>query len=179
MQSALHRVLQSLTLEVVIHLVRGQLAHIKNGFSRHVLRSDLVTHHAPPAVHRRRAADRPASEAAGRAAESSVPECPAAASESAGGVAGDARGSVARLAIGGWPVASAPPGAVKEWCGACSMSARNAVCKTAFNSIKAWQSTNGEAVRRRRSQAAGSNIQAGTSSDRSLRRSSKPHRQMA
>src|SRR4029453_16985791 len=135
-------------------------------FARHVLRSNLVTHHVPPALHRRRAADRPAGEAVGRAIESSVPECPAAAGESAGGVAGDETASVARLGIGLWPVASAPPEAVKAWCGACSTSARGAVCNTAFNSIKAWQSTNGVAVRRRRSQAAGPNTQAGNSSAR-------------
>ena len=121
----------------------------RDGFSRHVLRSDLVTHHAPPALRRRRAADRPAGEAVGRAVESSAPECPAAATESAGGVAGDETGSVARLGIGLWPVASAPPEAVKEWCCACSTSARDAVCNMAFNSIKAWQSTTGVAVRRR------------------------------
>src|SRR2546425_8359864 len=109
MQSVLHRVLQSLTLEVVIHLVRGRLAHIQDGFSRHVLRSDLVTHHAPPAVHWRRAADRPASEAAGRAVESSVPECPAAASETAGGVAGGERGGGAWAAIGRRPAWLAAP----------------------------------------------------------------------
>src|SRR5438034_7041711 len=142
MQSVLHRVLQSLAFEVVIHLVRGRLAHIQDGFSRHVLRSDLVTHHAPPPLHRRRAADRPAGEAVGRAVESSVPECPAAASESAGEVAGDETASVARLGIGLWPVASAPPRAVKEWCCACSTSAR-AVCNTIFSSINAWQSTDG------------------------------------
>src|SRR5262245_28688215 len=149
MQSVLHCVLQSLAFEVVIHLVRGRLAHVQDGFSRHVLRSDLVTHHAPPVLHRRRAADRRAGAAVGRAVESSVPECPAAASESAGEFAGDGTASVARFGIGVWSVASAPPGAVKEWCGACSMSTRGAVCNTAFNSIKAWQSTKGVAVRRR------------------------------
>src|SRR5437867_4682640 len=136
MQSVLHRVLQSLAFEVVIHLVRGRLAHIQDGFSCHVLRSDLVTHHAPPALHRRRAADRRAGAAVGRAVESSVPECPTAASGNAGMVAGDGTASVARLRIGVGPVASAPPEAVKEWCGACSMSARGAVCNMALNSIK-------------------------------------------
>src|SRR2546425_783543 len=137
MQSVLHRVLQSLAFEVVIHLVRGRLTHIQDGFSRHVLRSDLVTHHAPPALHRRRAADRRAAAAVGRAVEPSVPECPAAASESEGEVAGDETASVARLGIGVWPAASAPPGGVKESCCACSTSARSAVCNTAFNSINA------------------------------------------
>src|SRR5437870_8446418 len=137
MQSVLHRVLQSLAFEVVIHLVRGRLAHIQDGFSRHVLRADLVTHHAPPALHPSRAADRRAGAAVGRAVESSVPECPAAASESAGEGAEDETASVARLPIGVWRVASAPPGAIKEWCGACSTSARGAVGNTAFNSINA------------------------------------------
>jgi hypothetical protein len=62
---------------------------------------------------------------------------PAAASESAGAVAGDETASVARLGIGVWPAASAPPGGVKESCCACSTSARSAVCNTAFNSINA------------------------------------------
>src|SRR5262245_23458066 len=149
MQSVLHRVLQSLAFEVVIHLVRGRLAHIQDGFSRHVLRSDLVTHHASPALHRRRAADRRAGAALERAVESSVPECPAAASESAGEGAADETASGERLGIGVWPVASAPPAAGKEWCGACSTSPRSAVSTMAFDSIKAWQSTNGVAVRRR------------------------------
>src|SRR5688500_9353878 len=131
MHAVLHRVLPSLAFEVVIDLVRGRLAHIPHGFSRHVLRSALVTHHVPPALPRRRAADRPAGEAVGRAVESSVPECPGTAAESADGVAGDETASAARLGIGLWPVASAPPEAVKEWCGACSTSARGAVCNTA------------------------------------------------
>src|SRR5438067_660405 len=138
MQSVLHRVLQSLAFKVVIHLVRGRLAHIQDGFSRHVLRADLVTHHAPPALHRSRAADRRAGAALGRAVESSVPECPAAASESAGEARRmKQRRLLARLPIGVWRVASAPPGAIKEWCGACSTSARGAVGNTVFNSINA------------------------------------------
>ena len=107
-----------------------------------------------------------------------APGCPAAASESAGGEAGDETGSVARLGIGVWTVASAPPAAVKERCCACSTSARGAVCNTACQFDQglavhdmAWPPHAGDHT------AAGSNIQAGTSSDRSLRWSSKPHRQ--
>src|SRR5215472_269725 len=149
MQSVLHRVLQPLAFKVVIHLVRGRLAHIQHGFSRHVLRSDFVTHDAPPAAHRRRASDRPAGEAVEPAVESSVPGCPAAASESAGGETADERGSAARLVLGVWTVASAPPVAVTEWCCACSTSARSAVCRKAFNSISAWQATNGVSAKRK------------------------------
>src|SRR5215472_9426094 len=100
MQSVLHRVLQSLAFDVVIHLVRRRLTHIQNGFACDVLRSDLVTHDAPSAPHRRRASDRRADAAVGRAAESSVPECPAGVSEIAGGAVAGETGSAARLVIG-------------------------------------------------------------------------------
>jgi hypothetical protein len=62
-----------------------------------------------------------------------------------GEVEGDERGSLARLGIGGWPVASAPPGALKEWA---ALVARRPAAPSA-DAIKAWQSTNGVAVRRR------------------------------
>src|SRR6266516_4197828 len=112
MQSVLHRVLQPLAFEIVIHLVRRRLTHIQNGFARNVLRSDLVTHEAPPALHWRRASDRRAGAGVGRAVESSVPGFPAAASEIVGGAAADETRSVARLVSGVWSVASAPPDVV-------------------------------------------------------------------
>ena len=40
-------------------------------------------------------------------------------------------------------------GTVKQGCCACSTSARDAVCNTAFNSIRAWLSTNGVSTTRR------------------------------
>src|SRR6516225_8755625 len=97
MQSILHGVLQPLAFKVVNHLVGGGLAHIQHGLSRHVLGSDLVTHDPPPASRWRRTSDRPADAAVGPGVESSVPGCPAAVLESAGGKTGDETGSVGRL----------------------------------------------------------------------------------
>ena len=53
LQAVLHRILQPLAFEIVIHLVGGGLTHIEHRFPRHMLRFDLLTHGPPPAPHRR------------------------------------------------------------------------------------------------------------------------------
>jgi hypothetical protein len=47
-QSIPHAVLQFLTLQVVLNLIRRGLAHVKNRLSFQMMRLDLVTHRAPP-----------------------------------------------------------------------------------------------------------------------------------
>ena len=45
-----HRVLQLLAFKIVHHLVRRGLPHVQDGLARDMLRLDLVTHRALPAL---------------------------------------------------------------------------------------------------------------------------------
>jgi hypothetical protein len=46
-QSISHGVLKSLTLEVVLNLIRRGLTHVQNRLAFDMMRLDLVTHRAP------------------------------------------------------------------------------------------------------------------------------------
>src|SRR5438093_1293200 len=71
LQSTLHRILQPLAFEVVVHLMGRRLTNIQNRFPRLMVWLVLVTHHAPPASSRRRRRRRRVREAAAPATGSS------------------------------------------------------------------------------------------------------------
>src|SRR6202011_6173146 len=50
----LHAVLQFLALDVVLYLIRRRLTDIENGFTRQMVRLNLITHRPPPCRRRRR-----------------------------------------------------------------------------------------------------------------------------
>src|SRR5439155_22894070 len=178
LQSILHRILQPLAFEVVVHLMDRRLPHIHNGFPCQMLRLDFVTHRAPPASTRRRRRRRARAAAAPATGSSSLGSRKAA-SETTDARRGDETTRVARVSVGSRTGASAPPATGKERCCASSTSPgseRAVVRSNVCNALKASQLTAGTAITRSRPHAAGSNIHVGTSSDKRCRSSSRPHR---
>ena len=143
-----------------------------------MLRSDFVTHVAPPAPHRCERLVGLQTEQSGEQPDRLLLNV---ARERLKCRRRGGRMKQRRLReshVGGQTVASAPPAALKDRCDACNTSAWAVAVAAATPSIP--QGIDGHDRRARQVQvlaAAGSNIQSGTSSDRMhFARSSRPHR---
>src|SRR5262249_55919460 len=176
-QSIPHGILQFLTLQVVLNLIRRGLAHVQDRLSFDMVRLDLVTHRGPPLRFRPLPPWLDAVSVTAPAIARSFVEHRTPDSSNAGCIADEPTTGVGSISAGPSILPSAPPACSKyRGCVLGTIGARTrgrAACKPSLRARRDCALAEAGLDARILQQAATSNIQSGTSKTRQAGTSSK------